>query len=90
MKKSKGEPPDRASTLAGLGPMARLWNLHARLIVSALIGAAVAGLLARFSLRWPTRILIGWDIGVALYLALVCRVMAHEIDREDPATRRCQ
>jgi uncharacterized membrane protein len=78
VKKPKSDTPDNASALADLRPTARLWHLHSRLIVSALIGAAITGLLVVFSLRWPTRILIGWDIGVALYLALVCQVMAHE------------
>ncbi|MGA8613761.1 MAG: DUF1345 domain-containing protein [Xanthobacteraceae bacterium] len=28
--------------------------------------------------RPATRILVGWDCGLALYLALICRLMAHE------------
>jgi uncharacterized membrane protein len=56
--------------------MARQWKLHARLFVSAAVGVAVT--LALFALPWrmPTRILFGWDIGVALYLLLTYRVAA--------------
>jgi uncharacterized membrane protein len=78
VKKPKAEVPDGAGALADLRPTARLWHLHFRLIVSTVIGAAVAGLLGVFSLHPSTRILIGWNIGAALYLALVCEVMAHE------------
>lgn len=79
MKKPKSETSGSAPDLANLRPAARLWHLHLRLIISAAIGVAIAVLLEAFSLRWSTRILIGWDIGVALYLALVCRLMAHEL-----------
>jgi uncharacterized membrane protein len=57
--------------------MGRLWKLHARLFISAAF--AVAVVLALLALPWriPTRILIGWDIGVVLYLVLSYRVAAH-------------
>jgi uncharacterized membrane protein len=35
-------------------------------------------LLLVFPLGLATRILIGWDIGITVYLALICRIMAHE------------
>jgi uncharacterized membrane protein len=56
--------------------LGRLWTLHARLFLSAAFGLAVA--LALIALRWhtTTRILIGWDSGVVLYLALSYRVAA--------------
>jgi uncharacterized membrane protein len=56
---------------------ARLWHLHARLLVSLALGLAV--MIASFALPWrvPTRILTAWDIGAALYLALTYRTMAH-------------
>lgn len=58
-------------------PLARLWHLHGRLLLSAALGIAVT--LALLAGRWqmPARILIGWDCGVALYLALTYRATAH-------------
>ena len=71
--KSSGAPRRGPSELK---PLARLWKLHARLFLSAAFGAAVAlGLLA-LPWRMPTRILIGWDTGVVLYLLLSYRVAA--------------
>jgi uncharacterized membrane protein len=56
--------------------LGRLWRLHARLFLSAAFGAAVALGLVALPWRLPTRILIGWDSGVILYLLLSCRVAA--------------
>jgi uncharacterized membrane protein len=58
-------------------PLARLWHLHARLFVSAALGIAVTLLLLAAPWPMPARILIGWDSGVALYLALTYRATAH-------------
>ncbi|HEX8810044.1 MAG TPA: DUF1345 domain-containing protein, partial [Xanthobacteraceae bacterium] len=55
----------------------RMWKLHARLFISAAFGAAVVLALLALPWRMPTRILIGWDIGVVLYLVLSYRVAAH-------------
>ena len=42
-----------------------------RLLISILVGIAVGVLLPYFSdLRGVTRLLVGWDVGVALYLLL--------------------
>ena len=54
----------------------RLWHLHARLFVSAAFGIAVVLLLLAVPWRMPTRILVGWDSGVALYLVLIYRLTA--------------
>jgi uncharacterized membrane protein len=63
-------------------PFARFWRLHIRLFVSASFGAAVTLILQVASWRIPTRILVGWDGGVVLYLALIFWIMAHSaIDR---------
>jgi uncharacterized membrane protein len=56
---------------------ARLWHLHSRLFFSAGFGAAFALALLAFPLRMPTRLLVGWNAGVALYLALIFWIMAH-------------
>jgi uncharacterized membrane protein len=65
--------PRSPSELKLLG---RLWKLHVRLFLSAAFGAAVA--LGLVALPWhaTTRILIGWDSGVVLYLVLSYRVAA--------------
>jgi uncharacterized membrane protein len=54
----------------------RLWHLHARLLLSSGFGATVALTLIALPWRFSTRIVVGWDAGVALYLALVYLVMA--------------
>ena len=57
--------------------LGRLWTLHARLFISAAFGVAVALVLVALPWRMSTRILIGWDLGVVLYLALSYRAAAH-------------
>jgi uncharacterized membrane protein len=47
------------------------------LFISAAVGTAVALTLLALPWRMPTRILVGWDTGVALYLALTYRIMSH-------------
>jgi uncharacterized membrane protein len=52
----------------------RLVRLHGRLALSVLFGAAVMlGLLA-IDLHAATRLLVGWDLGTLLYLALIYSV----------------
>lgn len=48
----------------------RFAQLHGRLLLSAAVGAAVAAALFATDWRLPTKLLTGWDCGVALYLAL--------------------
>jgi uncharacterized membrane protein len=57
--------------------LARFWHLHFRLVLSAAFGTAVS--LTLYVLPWPTvtRLLVGWDSGVVLYLALIYWDMAH-------------
>jgi uncharacterized membrane protein len=56
--------------------LGRLWTLHARLFISAAFGVATALALVALHSRTTTRILIGWDGGVVLYLVLSYRVAA--------------
>lgn len=67
--------------LVSLKPMpVRFVRLHAKLIVGALVGLAII-VLAPFAFL-TTRLLVGWDIGIALYLVLVHWTMARcGIDR---------
>lgn len=61
---------------------ARFWHLHIRLFVSALFGLVVTLLLLTTPWRVPTRILVGWDSGVALYLVMIFWIMERwSIDR---------
>jgi uncharacterized membrane protein len=54
----------------------RIVRARPRLFVSALLGAVAAAALPA-SLRIDTRVLMGWDMGVAIYLALAYRMIAH-------------
>jgi uncharacterized membrane protein len=53
----------------------RVIRIRPRLFLSALVGIAVAAVLPT-SLHVATRVLIGWDICVGLYLILALRIMA--------------
>jgi uncharacterized membrane protein len=59
-------------------PLGRFWRLHIRLCISTAFGIAVALALLLLPWRPATRILVGWDSGVALYLILISRLMARE------------
>lgn len=52
----------------------RVVKLHAKLLSAAVIGIVIALLTPRDWLT-PTRLLAGWDIGVALYLCLIWAAM---------------
>jgi uncharacterized membrane protein len=54
-----------------------VWHLHFRLILSTALGTAVTLALLAVPWRTSTRILLGWDAGLALYLALTYGVMAN-------------
>ena len=57
--------------------LGRQWALHARLFVSAALGIAVTLALLALPSRMTTRLLMGWDIGVALYLVLSYRTAGY-------------
>lgn len=65
---AQNTPPSPPKPLAPL-PV-RIVRLHAKLVIAAVVGLAVI-MLAPFDLRLPTRLLIGWDVSVALYLVLI-------------------
>ena len=46
----------------------RIVRLHAKLAIAAVGRRWSSTALAPRDWRWPTRLLIGWDVGVALYL----------------------
>ncbi len=53
----------------------RLARLHARLLVSIAVGLAVTLGLGVTDWSMATRLLLGWDLGVVLYLLLVYQLM---------------
>src|SRR5450631_4059684 len=53
----------------------RIIRIRPRLFLSALVGVAIAVVLPA-SLHVATRVLIGWDICVGLYVILAFRIMA--------------
>jgi uncharacterized membrane protein len=58
--------------------LVRVVRLRARLFSSLALGAVAAlALTATTPWRAPTRLLIGWDIAMVLYLALAFEMMAH-------------
>src|SRR6202158_2047276 len=53
----------------------RLARLHARVLISIAVGMAVTLGLAMTDWSMATKLLLGWDIGVVLYLVLVYQLM---------------
>ena len=67
----------------------RLARLHARLLISVAVGLFVTLGLSLTDWSMATKLLIGWDIGVVLYLVLVYQLMVtlrHR--RHSPPCRR--
>jgi uncharacterized membrane protein len=63
--------------LASCGRLRGSGTCILRLVLSAAFGIAVTLALLALPWRGATRILIGWDAGVALYLLLIYRIAAH-------------
>jgi uncharacterized membrane protein len=76
-KSGKAELPEAWLKLGERTPLARFGRLHIRLILAAVFGAAVMMTLLALPWRIPTRLLVGWDAGVLLYLVLIWRVAAN-------------
>ena len=56
--------------------LVRVIKSRPRLFVSAAVGlVALAGLFAAFEGRAPTKLLIGWNVGIGLYLLLALHLM---------------
>jgi uncharacterized membrane protein len=68
-------PEKPASPLPKLRPLPiRVARLHSKLLISALVGIAVIVILLG-DWRLPTRLLAGWNFGIALYLAMMHTMM---------------
>jgi uncharacterized membrane protein len=79
MANKKSSPPTRATQLRPL-PI-RIVKLHAYLFIGGIIGLGVIAFLPG-SIALTTRLLAGWDIGVAIYLVLIqWRMMRCDVDR---------
>jgi uncharacterized membrane protein len=67
---SRAAPPRRPAFV-------RVVRARPRLFLSALLGIAVTGLLSILTAwKMPTRLVIGWDVGIGLYLILAAEMMA--------------
>jgi uncharacterized membrane protein len=53
----------------------RIYRLHAKLAIAVVIGIAIALALHLVEMRAVARALIGWDVGVIVYLALTYAMM---------------
>ena len=53
----------------------RVIKLHAKLAIAILVGTSVSIGAGTLALQWGTRALLGWDVGVALYLILTLFMM---------------
>lgn len=52
----------------------RIARLHARLFIAAVVGVAVIAILPA-DWRLPTRLLAGWDVGIAFYLVMMFQLI---------------
>lgn len=59
----------------------RIVRARPRLFVAAAVGLAVIALTSTLSMWMPTRLLLGWDIGVVLYLILAYQLIATGTDK---------
>src|ERR1039457_3378235 len=73
----KEQPMTRKTVARPILPV-RVARLHSRLLISAAVGIAVTLGLAMTDWRMATRLLLGWDIGVVLYLVLIHHLMRSE------------
>ena len=67
--------PTRTGSPRRAPAVLRIVRARPRLFACGAIGAAVAGIAFAANWRPATRLLTGWDVGVALYLALVFQMM---------------
>jgi len=59
----------------------RIARLHAKLLIAAVVGLSIV-VLAPLDVRLATRLLIGWNIGVAIYLGLThTMIMRCDVER---------
>jgi uncharacterized membrane protein len=71
MAQKKSSPP----SMPPPGLLIRIAKLHANLMISAVFGGVLFFALVFTDWRLPTRFLAGWDVGVAVYLLLMHKMM---------------
>jgi uncharacterized membrane protein len=69
-RQSKSTVPARPALLP-----VRIYRLHTKLVIAVVIGIAVALALHLVEMRAVARALIGWDVGVIVYLTLTYAMM---------------
>jgi uncharacterized membrane protein len=67
--------PSRTGSRRRTPALLRIVRARPRLFVCGAIGAVVVGIAFTVNWRLETRLLTGWDVGVALYLVLVFQMM---------------
>src|SRR6267142_2773350 len=67
--------PPRTGSRRRTPALLRIVRARPRLFACGVIGAVVVGVAFASNWRLETRLLTGWDVGVALYLALVFQMM---------------
>lgn len=75
MAKRKSPPKPKPPLLPPL-PI-RIYRLHAKLILAAVVGLIIAAVMLAFNLGALTRLLIGWNGGLVVYLALTYAAIGH-------------
>jgi uncharacterized membrane protein len=71
-----GNPTDQLNAHRRLPTPIRIVRARPRLFIAAVVGLVVVIALSATDWRIATRLLLGWDLGVALYLVLAMRLMA--------------
>jgi uncharacterized membrane protein len=72
---AKTAPARRDSSLHVPPLPIRIYRLHAKLALAALVGVAVAAAMLALNLPNVMRLLIGWNVGIVVYLVLTYAMM---------------
>lgn len=80
-RKTPAQTTAKASPKASTAPLhlpplpVRIYRLHAKLLLAAVFGATVAAVMLAFAMPGLTRLLIGWNAGIVVYLILSYAMM---------------
>lgn len=73
-KNDKSKSPAKTSPLLRPLPI-RMYHLHVKLVIAAMVGLAIAALSLAFNIRPLARVLTGWDVALIVYLVLTFVMM---------------